>query len=341
MFLRGLLLSLGGLFLIFYLWLTPADGEPTPTQVLPAAQSVAAESMTAAITETVPIAEAALVPAATEELRDSYCLWPDDTLSNIAASANITVDALLAENPDFSGFAGSSIFLPAGSIPPHQWTTPKPSVPTIEQLPFGVSGYYIGYDNREKRVALSFDIGYVPENHDLMRWLAEQGIRATFLVIGDPIERYPEVVDHILSNGHELGNHSFTHDNLLANTSEDVRAELNLTEKVIQDARPGVTTKPLFRAPFGAISPAIVQIAQEEGYRVVGWTIDSRDWNDGITAEAIYSHVTQSMCPGAIVALHDVNPESKIALPRIIENLRNRGYSFVTVSEMIFPPQGL
>ncbi|MEZ4673962.1 MAG: polysaccharide deacetylase family protein [Caldilineaceae bacterium] len=275
----------------------------------------------------------------TEDMRDSYCLWPDDTLGGIADAAGVTVDEILEANPDYTGFAGSTIFLPVGSTPPHLWTSPRPVVPTIDQLPFGVSGYYLSYDNREKRVALSFDIGYVPENHELMRWLADQGIHATFLVMGYPLARYPEVIGHILDTGHELGNHSYTHENMQAHRLEDIRAELSFTEKLVQEARPGATTKPLFRAPFGAITPQMVQIANEEGYRVVGWTIDSRDWNEGITAEKIYAQVTQNICPGAIIALHDVNPASKIALPQIIDHLRRKGYTFATVSELIYPPQ--
>lgn len=340
MYVRGVLLCLAGLSLATYLWQNPPEAQPVTVQSLPAQQVGALPPTQSVVTTTVVLAEANGQEAVDEDLRDSYCLWPQDTLGDIANAAGVTVDALLAANPDYTGYAGSAIFLPAGSIPPHLWTTPRPSVPTIDQLPFGVSGYYIGYDNRTKRVALSFDIGYVPENHDLMVWLAEEGIHATFLVMGDPISRYPEVIDDVLENGHELGNHSFTHSNMLSHNLNDIRGELNLTEKVVQDARPGVTTKPLFRAPFGAISPAIVKIAGEEGYRVVGWTIDSRDWNDNITADKIYAQVTQNICPGAIIAMHDVNPASKVALPRIIEHLRREGYTFGTVSELIFPPEG-
>ena len=332
MLLRGILLCLAGLVLAGYLWTTAQD-EPARTVNLPA-EPIATAAPT--LEATVDMVD----PAATmnAEPRLSYCLWPDDTLGDIAAAAGVTVDAILNANPDYTGYAGSAIFLPDNSIPPHLWTTPKPDVPTIDALPFGVSGYYISYDNREKRVALSFDIGYVPENHEFMRWLADEGIRATFLVMGDPVMRYPEIIDHILENGHELGNHSYTHDNMLTHSTTDIAGELNLTEKVVQDARPNVTTKPLFRAPFGAINGPIVRIANELGYRVVGWTIDSRDWNDGITAEQIYTQVVGNVCPGAIIALHDINPESKIALPRIIDYLRRSGYSFATVSELIFPP---
>lgn len=342
MFVRGLLLFLAGIVLAVTLWLL-SPPSTTSESALVSLNSVG---------EAMQVEEPSMLVARQEELapnltistdagyRESYCLWPGDTLEEIAAAAGVTVDAIMAENPNYTGYAGSAIFLPPGSIPPYQWTSPKPVVSSIDELPFGISGYYIGYDNREKRVSLTFDIGYVPENHEFMRQLAAQGIRATFLVIGDPISRYPEVIAEILDNGHELGNHSFTHDNmLLTNSVGDIGAELRLTEKVVQEARPGVTTKPLFRAPFGAINDEVVQIAYAEGYHVMGWTIDSGDWHDDVTADKIYNKVVNNMCPGAIVALHDINPESKVAIPRIIDYLKRNGYTFVTLSEMVYPPQ--
>lgn len=334
---RGLLLIAIGVGLAAYLLLNPRGpaAEQHHVVALPSA-ALAFEPLVQVVPAAAP-AEVAPITIA-DDPRETYCLWPDDTLSDIAAAAGVTVDAILAENPDYTGYAGSAIYLPLGSTPPHQWTTPRPVVPSIDQLPFGVSGYYISYNNRDKQVALSFDIGYVPENHDLMRWLAEEQIRATFLVMGDPVGRYPEVVHKVLEYGHELGNHSFTHDNMLSHQPDDVRAELRMTEKAVQDAVPNATTKPLFRAPFGAINPVMVQIAREEGFYVIGWTIDSRDWNEGITAQQIYNHVTHSICPGAIIALHDVNPASKVALPQIIEFLRRKGYTFATLSTLIFPP---
>lgn len=346
MLLRGILLCLAGVALIAFLLLQPRLMELVPSSEpetslasSPDEEAMAADG-SSVVSDTLFDRVVAADAFDDYTSRESYCLWPGDILSDIAAAAGVTVDAILDANPDYTGYAGSTIHLPSGSTPPHEWTTSPPIVPTIQELPFGISGYYLSYDNRSKQVALSFDIGYVPENHDLMRWLASQGIRATFLVLGDPVSRYPEIVEQILDNGHELGNHSFTHENMLPHSRSDIGAELRLTEKVVQEARAGVTTKPLFRAPFGAINPAIVQVARDEGYHVVGWTIDSRDWTEEITAEAIYAQVTENVCPGAIVALHDVNPASKVAIPRIVEYLRRNGYTFATVSELIFPPQG-
>jgi len=268
---------------------------------------------------------------------EAYCLWPNDTLSDIALYSGVDADAIRGFNANFTGHAGSTIHLPAKSIPPAQWTTPAPAVNRIEEIPFGISGYYIGYNNRQKRVALTFDIGYVPENIALMESLAARGIRATFLVMGQSVIRHPRIVADVLDNGHELGNHSYSHENMQALTAEEVRSELSVTEAIVQRANPGATTKPFFRAPFGAINPTIVDVAKAEGYHVIGWTVDSYDWQENVTSEDVYQRVTRLVCPGAIIALHDVNHANRNAIPRIIDFLDRNGYEIVPLSEMLFP----
>lgn len=284
----------------------------------------------------VAVAPQAAAPL-TPDRYESYCLWPGDTLSEIAANARVPEQAILAANPDWTGHAGSAIRLPPGSLPPAQWTSPLPPVTRIEDLPFGVSGYYLGRDNRQKRIALSFDVGYAEGNLALKQMLAARGIRATFFVLGGALVKHPYIIDQILQNGHELGNHSYTHDNMLTLSESDIRWELAVTEQLTGEAYPGASTKPLLRAPFGAIDDRVVQIANSEGYHVVGWTVDSRDWTDNITADAIYQRVVDHVCPGAIIAFHDVNPANAAALPQLLAYLEANGYQFVPVSEILSP----
>lgn len=270
-------------------------------------------------------------------MAESYCLWPGDTVSEVAARADIEPTSITAMNPDFFGHAGRAHHLPPNSIAPTRWTEPAPVVSAIEDLPFGESGYYIAYNNRRKWVSLTFDIGFVPRNEEVMKTLAARGIRATYFVLGEAMRRHPEVVVQILENGHELGNHSFTHENMQGMSELGMAAELKLTEEAVQAAVPGATTRPYFRAPFGAINERLVRVAREQGYHVVGWTVDSSDWSDGITADQIYEIVTTQVCPGAIIAMHDVNPANYAALPRILDFLEESGYEFVPVSAMLTP----
>jgi len=276
-------------------------------------------------------------PLPTPDGYEAYCLWPGDVLGQIAHNAGVTEEAILAANPNWSGQAGSAIRLPPGSVPPSQWAAPLPPVTRVEDLPFGISGHYLGRDNRQKRVALSFDIGFAEGNLALKETLARRGIRATFFVLGGALVKHPYIIGQILNNDHELGNHSYTHDNMLFMDDSMIRWELATTEQLTQQAFPGATTKPLLRAPFGAIDERVTQIAYGEGYHIIGWTVDSRDWTDDITADIIYQRVVEHVCPGAIIAFHDVNPANAAALPRILAYLEGNGYQFVTVSEILAP----
>jgi peptidoglycan/xylan/chitin deacetylase (PgdA/CDA1 family) len=326
-----------------------ADEKAGPATLAPAAGAVEpgagwAAAPTAAAATVAPTAQgmaaapsAQSTPAAASQSLEAYCLWPNDTLGLIAQNAGVSEAAILAANPGWTGHAGAAIRLPAGSVPPAQWTSPLPAVTRVEDLPFGVSGYYLGRDNRQKRVALSFDVGYAEGNKALKETLAARGIRATFFVLGGALVKHSYIVDQILDNGHELGNHSYTHDNMLYMPAEMVRWELATTEQLAQQARPGATTRPLFRAPFGAINDTVLGVTNSEGYHVIGWTVDSRDWTDNITADAIYQRVTEHVCPGAIIAFHDVNPANAGALPRLLDYLESNGYQFVTVSEILAP----
>lgn len=271
------------------------------------------------------------------ELQESYCLWPGESLSEISLYTDVAVDRIALFNPHFTGYAGSTLILPPESIPPLAWNHPKPKVASMSELPFGVSGYYIGHDNRRKRVSLTFDVGYVPENQKLFELLAERKIRATFFVIGTAISKHPEVVTDILSHGHELANHSWTHDYMQFMSEEEIVKELVDTEIAVQKAHPEATSKPFFRAPFGAINKKLVEVAKREGYYTVGWTIDSGDWVPGITADDIFQRVRANLCPGAILVMHDANLPSFAALPRILDYLKEQGYEVVPLGRLLFP----
>ena len=240
-------------------------------------------------------------------------------------------------NPDANSYAGSAIHLPPGSLPPERWPAPRPRVEHFSDLPFGDSGAYLGFDNRHKRIALTFDIGYEPENKDRMAWLAKMGIQATFFVVGESVAKHPEIISDILANGHQLGNHSWDHPHLPSLDESEMLSQLDRTEKAVQAAQKGATTKPLLRAPFGAIDQRLIGVARYAGYDLIGWTIDSHDWMEAVDAQTVYQRVTQNACPGAIIEMHDANPTNTAALPRIVEFLRSSGYEFVGLKSLLYP----
>ena len=300
---------------------------PTPTPISPTPQPTITPT-------TLPS------PTAVPPMRETYCLWPGDTLYDIAltAGADFTETVRLNEGI-YTGFSGSTVHLPAGAMPPDLWERPRPTVTTLADLPFGESGYFLAADNRTKRVALTFDIGYVPENEQLFAYLASRNVQSTFFVLGVSMHKRPEVVEAILANGHELGNHSWSHGNMQWMTDAEILAELRDTETAVQTAFPGASTKPFFRAPFGALTRSVIQLAAQEGYVLIGWTVDSQDWLEGATSETIYERVITFACPGAIIVMHDMNAAKWDALPRIIDFLQANGYELVRLSELL-PPVG-
>ncbi len=332
-FILGGVLMLG--FLAFEMLTSLRSGTVTQLPAAAVVNGAAADGISATTVLSQPITQPGGVVE--RQAQDSYCLWPNDTLFDIAQYAGINVDTLVAFNADSPLHAGSTIRLPVGSLAPAQWTQPLPPATSMDQLPFGISGIYLGHNNRQKQVALTFDVGYVPENKGMMEMLAKRGIRATFFVVGFSVLRKPEIITDILRNGHELANHSWSHENLQGMNEEELRYELNRTETTVQAAAPGSSTKPFFRAPFGALDETIIRVSKQEGYELIGWTVDSSDWVAGITAQDVYNRVTRNVCPGAIIVMHDMSPIVAEALPRILDFLEHNGYTFVPLSELLLP----
>ncbi len=199
------------------------------------------------------------------------------------------------------------------------------------------------------KVALSFDDGPDPRwTPQILKILREKKAPATFFVIGDEGSRSPGLLKQEFAEGHEIGNHTYTHPRLDEISHAQLRIELNLTQRLFESML-GVKST-LFRPPYGidhqpeyAEEVASLPIPQELGYLLVGARIDPRDWRqpDGkhqIAAEEIVAGVLQWANKGNIILLHDGGgdrSQTVAALPGIIDGLRTRGYEIVSVSELL------
>lgn len=193
-------------------------------------------------------------------------------------------------------------------------------------------------ENNDNMIALTFDDGphgvYTPQILDI---LSEYGIPATFFVIGSNGERHPELLKRIIDEGHEIGNHTFTHDRPWKLSRKALIDELTHTENVIHDAC-GLSPS-LFRPPEGVASENVVAAAARLNYNVILWTVDPRDWEKTTTAQSVIDCILTNVKSGSIILCHDgvsrddsVTPE---AIAAIIPALLEQGYNFVTVSELI------
>jgi peptidoglycan-N-acetylglucosamine deacetylase len=197
---------------------------------------------------------------------------------------------------------------------------------------------------QDKALVLSFDDGpdaeWTPKILDVLK---SRGVLATFFVVGVNAESAPDVVRRMYAEGHEIGNHSYSHPNIALTSPERTKLELSATLRIIENLT-GVATM-LFRPPYNADSLpqtpeelAPVLRAQQAGYITIGERIDPRDWEKGVTADKILEDIDAEAGEGNIVLLHDGGGDRSAtlaALPRIIDKYRGLGYRFLTIGQLI------
>lgn len=184
----------------------------------------------------------------------------------------------------------------------------------------------------EKMVALTFDDGY--QNTALiLDKLKDYNVKATFFVCGDWLEHSAEEFRRIFIEGHEIGNHSYSHLHMEGLTDVEVNDEIDRVEELSNRITGKNNT--LFRFPYGRSNEYLMQLIMKKGFQPVGWSVDSMDWT-GITAEEIFRNVigNELLRNGAIILLHTTGRHTVEALDLIIPALREKGYTMVKVSEL-------
>lgn len=188
----------------------------------------------------------------------------------------------------------------------------------------------------EKMIALTFDDGpHYKYTDQILDILKKYGVKATFFVVGVNAERYPEKVKRIKKEGHEIGNHTFSHLNLRELDGKEVRLEIAKGESAIKKIT-GEKPK-LLRPPGGAYSDEVIDISSKMGYDVILWSHDTRDWAHTPFDKIAHSIIEGVKC-GDIILFHDfITPDTPTpeALEIIIPKLLKTGYRFVTVSELM------
>lgn len=195
-----------------------------------------------------------------------------------------------------------------------------------------------------KVAALTFDGGSGAAGvASILSTLDAKDVRATFFLTGEFARRFPGDVAAVVAAGHRVGNHSDTHAAYPQLLTREITADLARAETSIVEAG-GVGAKPLFRFPFGDRTAADIRAVNDAGYLPVRWTVDTLGWkgtSGGVTADVVVQRVLDTATPGQIVLMHvGANPTDGStldadALPRMIDELRARGYSFVTLDTLL------
>ncbi|AFS79831.1 polysaccharide deacetylase [Gottschalkia acidurici 9a] len=190
----------------------------------------------------------------------------------------------------------------------------------------------------KKRVAITFDDGpnpvYTPQILDILK---EHDVKATFFVLGKHAEIYPDIVLREKNEGHEIGNHTYSHINIDKTKIDKIEEEMLRTQNIIKDITKGEVK--LFRPPYGIHNEQITKMAKENNMKTVLWTYyqDTRDWSSPGT-DYIVETVLSGIHNGDIILFHDHNENESHtvdALKSIIPKLKEQGYEFVTISELL------
>jgi len=197
----------------------------------------------------------------------------------------------------------------------------------------------ITHTSSKTQVALTFDAGASPAPcPSILKTLRENGLHVTFFLTGKWCEQNPELVKQIAAEGHEIGNHTYSHPDLRKVSDDVIVEQLGKTEELVQNLT-GQSTKPYFRPPFGGRDKRVLGVAGEQGYTSVYWSVDCLDaFKKGITSEQIEKRVLDRIQGGDIVLMHCGSEPTAEALPDLIAKLKERGFEIVKVSELVGAP---
>ncbi|MGI6777018.1 MAG: polysaccharide deacetylase family protein [Acetivibrionales bacterium] len=185
-----------------------------------------------------------------------------------------------------------------------------------------------------KKASITFDCAWGAEDiPKILDILKNENVKATFFIVGQWAEKFPEKVKMIANDGHDIGNHSYSHLRMGALDREKIKSEISLGGTKLSTIS-GRKVE-LFRPPYGDYSNNVVSVARSLGYYTIQWNVDSLDWKPGISRDYILSRVVTGIKPGSIILFHNDTPHTVAILPDIIKSLKKGGYEFLPVSQLI------
>lgn len=180
-----------------------------------------------------------------------------------------------------------------------------------------------------KLIALTFDDGPCYYTAGLLDGLAERGVKATFFMLGECAERYPNTVRRVFNEGHEIAQHTYNHPALTTKTNEQITWQLQTTDQILDEIL-GMDLDYILRPPYGDCNDRVLSVI---GCPAIIWSVDSRDW-ESLNAYSVRNTIVNNSFDGAIVLVHDIHSTSIPGALMAVDELLAQGYEFVTLSEL-------
>lgn len=194
-----------------------------------------------------------------------------------------------------------------------------------------VPGLTFSIPNPGNEVFVTFDDGPIP---GLTPWildcLKDFNAKASFFMVGENVERHPDLVERVLKSGHKIGNHTHNHVSGFKTKVTDYLKNTEICQHALDASLPSGYAK-IFRPPYGQISPRQAYLLKKQGYEIIMWDVLSKDYDPMISPETCIANVLENIESGSIIVMHDnVKAEKNVkgSLPAILEGIRRRGFEF-------------
>jgi polysaccharide deacetylase family sporulation protein PdaB len=189
-------------------------------------------------------------------------------------------------------------------------------------------------ETSEKKAAITFDCAWGASDIDsILDTLKKEKVNATFFLVGEWMQKFPDKVKLIAAEGNDIANHSDTHSYLTQLSTEKIQKEIIDANTKIEQLTGQKCN--LFRVPYGDYNQNVVKVANKEGQYTIQWDVDSLDWKD-IPVESICDRVLTKVKNGSIILMHNDTKYTAQALPDLIKKLKEKGYTLVPVSKLIY-----
>ena len=189
-------------------------------------------------------------------------------------------------------------------------------------------------ETSEKKIAISFDCAWGVDYTDkILETLEKNDVKCTFFAVQFWVEKYPKYAQKIVEAGHELGTHSRTHSYMSKQSKEEIQSELTSSMQAIEQTTGQKSN--LFRAPYGDYDDLLIDTAKELGLYTIQWDVDSLDWKN-LSATEIALRIINGVKNGSIILCHNNGLHTAEALPMIFSTLKNKGFEFVPIGQLIY-----